>query len=128
MMKADIQNTKKETQVSIIKEKHSRYTPPTNQGWEEKEERSTDDNSFLKHKIKKSQISIIKEEYSRYTLSIYQVWEEKEEGGNDESSHSKHKLKENSFQSSKKNLQSTHQPLIRVGRRKKRGVLMIAAF
>ena len=29
---------KRVTQVSIIKEKHSRYTPPTNQGWEEKEE------------------------------------------------------------------------------------------
>ena len=37
-MKAAIQNTKKkQMQVSIIKGKHSRYTPPTNQGWEEKE-------------------------------------------------------------------------------------------
>ena len=28
----------KETQDSIIKEKHSRYTPSTNQVWEEKED------------------------------------------------------------------------------------------
>ena len=40
-MKAAIQNSKKkEMQVSIIKGKHSRYTPPTNHVWEEKEIRA----------------------------------------------------------------------------------------
>ena len=38
-------------QVSIIKGKHSRYTPPTNQGWEEKEGGSKDEGSHLKRKI-----------------------------------------------------------------------------
>ena len=50
----------KETQVSIIKKKPSRYTPPTNQVWEEKEEGSNDDGSYSKHKIKETQVSIIK--------------------------------------------------------------------
>ena len=49
----------KETQVSIISEKHSRYTPPTNQVWEEKEEWSTDESSHSKHKIRVTQGSII---------------------------------------------------------------------
>ena len=38
------------TQVSIIKEKHSWYTPPTNQGWEEEEEGSNDESSYSEHK------------------------------------------------------------------------------
>ena len=54
------------TQVLTIKEKHSRYTPSTNQGWDEKEEGSTDDSSFLKHKIRVTQISFIKEKRSMY--------------------------------------------------------------
>ena len=67
----------KETQVSIIKEKHSRYTPPTNPVWEEKEEGSNDDSSYSKHKIREIQVYIIKEKHSRYTPSTNQVWEEK---------------------------------------------------
>ena len=43
----------KKTQVSIIKEKHSSYTTPTNQGWEEKEEGSNYESSHSKHKIKR---------------------------------------------------------------------------
>ena len=73
-MKAAIQNTKKETQVSIIKEKHSRYTPPTNQAWEEKEEGSNDESKFSKHKVKETQISIITEKHSRYTTPTNQGW------------------------------------------------------
>ena len=96
--------------------------------WEEKEEGSNDESSHSKHKIKETQVSIIKEEHSRYTSSTKQVWEEREEGSNDESRHSTHKKKRHRFQSSKKNIQGTHHPLIRVGRRKKNGVLMIAAF
>ena len=42
----------KETQVSIIEEKHSRYTTPANQGWNEKEEGNNDENSHSKYKIK----------------------------------------------------------------------------
>ena len=52
---------KKEAQVSIIKEKHSRYTPPTNEVWEEKRQGSNDESSHSKHKIKEIQVSIIKE-------------------------------------------------------------------
>ena len=63
MMKAAIQNTKKETQVSIIKEKHSRYTPPTNTVWEEKEEGSNDDSSYSKYKIKETQVTITKKTF-----------------------------------------------------------------
>ena len=48
------------TEVSIIKEQHSRYTPPTNRGWDEKEEESTDESSHSKHKIKETQVLIIK--------------------------------------------------------------------
>ena len=65
------------TQVSIIKEKHSRYTPPLNQCWEEKEEGRTDDSSYSKHKIKTTQVSVIKEKHSRYTQPNNQEWEEK---------------------------------------------------
>ena len=49
------------TQVLIIKEKHSRYTPSDNQCWEEKKEGITDDSSYSKHKLKVTQVSIIKE-------------------------------------------------------------------
>ena len=60
-MKAAIQNTKiKEKQVSIIKEKHSRYTPPTNQGWDENYEGGNDESSHSKHKIREIQVYIIK--------------------------------------------------------------------
>ena len=75
MMKAAIQNIKK-TQVSIIKEKLSRYTPPTNQGWEEREEGSNDKSSHSKHK-KETQVTIITEKHSWYTTPINQAWEEK---------------------------------------------------
>ena len=124
MMKAAMQNTKKRVaQVSIIKEKHSRYTPPTNQGWKEKEEGNNDESSHSKHKINKTQFSIIKENHSRYTPPTNQGWEEKEEGSNEESSHSKHKIKRYKFISSKKSLyhqkQGTHHLLIRCGRKKK---------
>ena len=47
-------------QVSIIKEKHSRYIPPTNQGWEEKEEGSNEESSHSKHKIKEIHVYISK--------------------------------------------------------------------
>ena len=47
----------KETQYSIIKEKHSRYTPPTNQVWEEKEDGSNDESSYSKNKLKETQVS-----------------------------------------------------------------------
>ena len=70
----------KETQVSIISEKHSRYTPPTNQGWEEKEEVSTDESSYSKPKMRVTQVSIIKGTFSRYTKPTNQGWEEKEGG------------------------------------------------
>ena len=59
MMRAAIQNTKKRV-TSIIKEKRSRYTPLTNQGWQEKDEGSKDKSSYSKHKIKETQVSIIK--------------------------------------------------------------------
>ena len=65
-------------QVSIIKEKHSRYIPPTNQGWEEKEEGSNEESSHSKHKIKEIHVYISKKKHSRYTPPTNQVWEEKE--------------------------------------------------
>ena len=80
-------------QVLIINEKRSRYTPPTNQVWEEKEERSNDESSHSKHKMRVTQVSIIKEKPSRYTPPTNQVWEEKEEGSYEESSYSKHKIR-----------------------------------
>ena len=43
-----------------MKEKHSRYIPSTNQGWEEKEKGSNDESSYSKHKIKETHVSIIK--------------------------------------------------------------------
>ena len=116
------------TQVSIIKEKHSRYTQPTNQGWEKKEEGSNYESSHSKHKIKETQFSIIKEKHSRCTQPTNQVWEEKEEGSTDESSHSKHKIKRHKFQPSKKIIQGTHHTLIRCGRKKKSGVMMKTAI
>ena len=70
----------KEIQVYIIKEKHSRYTPPTNQVWEEKEEESNHESSYSKHKIKETQVSIITEKQSRYTTPTNQGWAEKEGG------------------------------------------------
>ena len=87
VMKAAIQKTKQKTQVSIIEEKYSRYTPPTNQVWEEKEEGSNDESSYSKHKIRVTQVSTIKE-----------------------------------------NIQGTHHPLIRVGKRKKSLILRKAAI
>ena len=57
------------------------------------------------------------------------MWEEKEEGSHDDSSYSKYKIKEgHKFQSSKKNVQGTLHALIKVGRKKKRGVMMKAAI
>ena len=75
------------TQVLIIKEKHSRYSPPSNQGWEEKEEERRDKSSPSKHKVKVTQVSIITEKHSRYIPPSNQGWSEKEEGRKDESSH-----------------------------------------
>ena len=118
----------KVTQVSIIKEKHSRYTPPTNQVWEEKEEESTDENSHSKYKIKVTHVLIIKEKHSRYTPSTNQCWEEKEEGITDDSSYSKHKIKVTQVSVIKKNIQGTHNPLIRCGRKNKREVMVKAAI
>ena len=84
MMKRAIQTQNiRETQVSIFKEKYSRYTPLTNQGWAEKEQGINDESSHSKHKIKDTQISIIKEKHSRYTPPTNQVWKEKEGGSND---------------------------------------------
>ena len=68
------------TQVSIIKQKHSRYTPSTNQVWEQKEEGRYDDSSYSKYKIKETQVSIIKEKHSRYTPATEQGCEEKKRG------------------------------------------------
>ena len=56
------------------------------------------------------------------------MWEENEEGSNDESSYPKHKIKRQKFQSSKKNIQGTHHPLIMCGSKKKRRVMMTAAI
>ena len=53
--------------TSIIKEKSSRYTPLTNQGWQEKEEGSKDESSYSKHKTKETQVSIIKKK----TLKVH---------------------------------------------------------
>ena len=65
------------TQVSSIKEKHSRYTPTTNQGWEGKKEGSNDKSSHSKHKKRETQVSTITEKQSTYATSINQGWEEK---------------------------------------------------
>ena len=115
------------TKISIIEEKHSRYTSPTNQVWEKKEDGSNDESSYSKHKTKETQVSIIKEKHFRYTPPTKQSWE-KEEGKNDESSHSKYKIKRHKFQSSKKNIQGTHHPLMRCRRKKERGTMMKAAI
>ena len=80
------------TLVSSFKEKLLGYTPPTNQGGDEKKEGTNDVSSYSKHKRKETQVSIIKEKHSRNTPPTNQGWEEKEEGSNDESSHSKHKI------------------------------------
>ena len=61
--------------------------------WGEKEEGSTDDSSYSKHKIRVTQVSIIKEKLSRYIPPNNQVWQEKEEGSTDESIYSKHKIR-----------------------------------
>ena len=53
--------------------------------------------------------------------------EEKEEGTNDESSYSKHKVKETQVSIIKNFFQGTQHPLIRCGRKRKRGVMMKAA-
>ena len=91
-------------QFYVIKRKHSRYTPPTNLGWEEKEAGSNDESSHSKQK-KETHVSIIKEKHQRkhsrknlplirvgrrfsfYTPATNQCWAEKEEGINDGSSH-----------------------------------------
>ena len=70
----------KDTQVSIISEKLSRYTPLTSQLWEKNDEGSNDESSHSKHKIKETQVSIIKEEHSRYTPPTNHGWEEKNRG------------------------------------------------
>ena len=49
------------------------------------------------------------------------MWEEKEEGSNDESSYSKHKIRVTQVSNIKQNIQGTHHPLIRVGRKKRGG-------
>ena len=76
-MKAAIQNAKiNEIQVYVIKRKHSRYTPPTNQVGEEKEEESNDEISYSKHKLKETQVSKSTEKHSRYTTPTNQGWAE----------------------------------------------------
>ena len=64
--------------------KHSRYIPPSNQGWEEEEEGRKDESSHSKYKIKVTKVSIIKKK-SKYIPPICQGWEGKEEGRKDES-------------------------------------------
>ena len=61
MIKAAFKTQSKKTQISIIKEKHSRYTPPANHVWEEKEEESYDDRSYSNYKTQETQVSIVKE-------------------------------------------------------------------
>ena len=107
--------------TSIIKEKHSRYTSPTNQVWEGKEEGNYDESSYSKHKKRVTQVSIIKEKRSRYTPPTKQGWQEKEEGNKDDGSYSKHKIKETQVSTIiKKNIQVTYYRLIKCGRKKKR--------
>ena len=89
---------------------------------------SNDESSYSKHKIKETHVSIIKEKQSRYTPPTNEVWEEKEKGSNDESSYSKHKIKETHVSNIKKNIQGAHHTIIRVGRKKKRAVMMKAAI
>ena len=101
---------RKETQLSIIKEKHSSYTPPTNQVWEENEEGSKDESSYPKHKMKETQNSIIKEKHSRCIPPNNQGWEETQVSIIKEK-HSK-----------------CTPTIIRVGRRKKRAVMTKAAI
>ena len=96
--------------------------------WEEKEEMSNDDSSYSKYKIKETQVSVIKENQSRYLPPTNQVWEEKEEGSNDDSSYSKYKIKETQVSIIKKINQGTHHPLVRCGRKKKRGLMMKTAI
>ena len=63
------------TQVSIIKEKHSRYTPPSNQGWEEKEEGCNDESSHSNTKYKRdTSLNHQKKKHSRYTTFTNQGW------------------------------------------------------
>ena len=68
------------TQVSIFKEKYSRYTPPTNQGWAEKEQRIYDESSHSKHKTKETRVSIIKQKLSRDTPPTNSGWKKKKRG------------------------------------------------
>ena len=96
--------------------------------WEEKEEGSTDESSFSKHKKRVTQVSIIKEKRSRYTPPTKQGWQEKEKGNKDDGSYSKHKIKETQVSTIIKNIQGTYHRLIRCGRKKKRGVMMTAAI
>ena len=73
MKKAAIQKKNKSDTSFKHQRKHSRYTPSTNQSWEEKEEGSTDESSYSQHKIKETQVSIIKKKHSRYTSPTNQV-------------------------------------------------------
>ena len=66
-MEAAIQNTKQLRHRFKSSKKNIQGTPPTNQGWEEKEEGSTDKSSYSKPKMRVTQVSIIKEKHSRYT-------------------------------------------------------------
>ena len=93
-----------------------------------KKEESNEESSYSKHEIRVTEVSIIKEKHSRYTPPTNRGWEEKEEGSNDESSYSKHKIRVTQVSIIKENIHGTHHPLIRVGRRKKRGVMMKAAI
>ena len=93
-----------------------------------KEERSTDESSHSKHKIKKKQFSIIKENHSRYTTSTNQCVRKKKRGVMMKAAIQNTKQKRHKFQSSKKNIKGTHHPLIRVGRKNKMGVMMKAVI
>ena len=69
-----------ETQISIIKEKHSRYLPPANHVWEEKEEVSYDDSSYSNYKTKETQVSIRKKNIqgTHHPLIVF-AWKRKRE-------------------------------------------------
>ena len=115
------------TQVSIFKEKYSRYTPPTNQGWAKKVEDINDESSHSKHKIFEIQVYIIKRKKQGTHHPLICVGRKKKSRVMMKAAIQNTK-KRHKFQSSKKNIQGTHHTLIRVARKKKRGVMMKAAI
>ena len=57
------------TQVSIFKEKYSRYTPSTNQGWAEKEQRINDESSHSIHKTKETSFNHQTKTFKVHTIN-----------------------------------------------------------